>query len=160
MKRVRTYLNPIRASQIKQVSEACGFESVSAYLDDHIAKAWLELNGKEAPLLPGFEIYSGIEDNEHIVFFATRGTTAIHITAREAGQFSAGIGMVLDDIQRTYFIASTVDAGVILFFGKQGTGYQFIIHWNDGNKKIAVSTSIARDLAKIFKHYSTTSPKD
>ena len=152
MERVRTYLNPIRAEQLKKIAEHYGFESIAHYLDSHISKEWLKIHN-DAPLLPGFEIYSYVENKEHLICFAINGITPIHITARESDQLAKGITSVLNDQQRTFFIASTVDSS-ILFFGKQGTGYQFIIKFGESDKKIALSESIARDLSDIFKYQS------
>jgi hypothetical protein len=157
MERVRTYLNPIRAEQLKKIAEHYGFDSIAQYLDSHIAQEWLKISD-DAPLLPGFEIYSAMEGKEHIVFFAINGAPPVHLTARESGQFADGINLVLNDHQRTFFIASSIDPS-ILFFAKQGAGYQFIVKFGDSDKKIALSQGIAKDLAEIFKYQSTNLTK-
>ena len=153
MERIRTYLNPIRATQLKEIAANAGFESIAQYLDSHILSEWQKIHGK--PILPGFEIYTSVlGDGEHVVYFAMNGTTAIHITAKESAQFADGITSVISNQQRSFFIASTIDPSV-LCFSKQGTGYQFTIKFSPNDKKLALSESIAKDLSNIFKHHST-----
>ncbi len=156
MERVRTYLNPIRAEQLKQIAEHHGFDSIATYLDSHISQEWQKLLPKNTPSqLPGFKISSELFGNERIVSFSATGKAPIRMSAFEAGQFGRGIERVVNDNQRTFFIGSTVDES-ILFFGKQGTGYQFIIKGTaNSDNKFALSDSIARDLSEIFKYQST-----
>ena len=152
MERVRTYLNPIRAEQLKLIAEQAGFESIALYLDHHISREWALLNNE--PKLPGFELSSFNENSgEHVVSLNVSGAAPIRITAREASQFGHGIKLVVNNEQTTFFIGSHVDP-VILFFGKQGTGYQFVIKRLEVNKKIALSESISNDLSELFIYQS------
>ena len=153
MERVRTYLNPIRANQLKDIAANAGFESIAHYLDSHILSEWEKIHNQ--PILPGFEIYTFVlGDGDLVVCFAMNGTTAIHITARESAQFANGITSVISNQQRSFFIASTIDDS-ILCFSKQGTGYQFTVKFSANDKKLALSESIAMDLSNLFKYHST-----
>lgn len=155
MTRVRTYLNQIRAEQLTVIAQHHGFDSIANYLDDHITQEWKKLRANDLPSLPSFEIYRGDDGGEPTVFFAANGVPPITISSREAIKFSDGIKLVLNDRQKTFFIASTIDTS-ILFFGKKGNGYQFIIKWDGGEWKQGLTKSIAIDLSTIFKHYAET----
>lgn len=154
MTRVRTYLDPIRAGQLKVIARYYDFNSVAAYLDAHIATEWRKLYPEKTPIFPGFEIYGVLsEENKPIVIFAANGTVPVTLDAINAAQLSAGIDSVISNRQKSFFIASMVDDS-ILFFDKKGNGYRFIIKWNSGQWIRGLSESIAKDLAAIIKSRS------
>ena len=155
MTRVRTYLDSIRAGQLEIIAKHHGFNSIANYLDAHIVKEWQKLHPEIIPPIVGFEIFSGFNenDNEPIVTFAANGTIPIILFAQQAKYLSDGINLVLDNKQKSFFIASLTDNSII-FFDKKGTGYRFMIKWEGGEWKRGLSKSIAKDLSNIFKSES------
>ncbi len=154
MTRVRTYLDPTRAEQLKEIAQNYGFDSVASYLDDHIATEWQILHPQKPPPLPGFEIYGELsEKNEPIVIFTANGTVPVTLDAIHAEYLGNGIDWVLNDKQKSFFIASMIDDSII-FFDKKGNGYRLMIKWEGGQWTRGLSKSLAQDLGDIFKSHS------
>ena len=157
--RVRTYLDPIRAQQLKEIATHYDYESIAIYLDEIIAKEWKELHSDTLPTIHGFEIYAGAcpDTGIPIVFFAARGTTAIELTAEEAKQLYCGIDTVLSDEVKKFEISTIQSGGATIYFQKKGNGYRLVIKWASNEWVRGMSKSIAKDFSEVFRTYSEKS---